>query len=59
MESLLSQIEEIAKLGIYEVDLTRGVWTGSDQFAKIFGLEKKDQYTVTEFQALLHPEDAE
>ncbi len=59
MESLLSQIEEIAKLGIYEVDLTRGVWTGSDQFAKIFGLPKKDQYTIVEFQALLHPEDAE
>ena len=59
MESLLSRIEEIAKLGIYEVDLTRGVWTGSDQFAKIFGLQKKDLYTVAEFQALLHPEDAE
>lgn len=59
MESLLSQIEEIAKLGIYEVDLTRGVWTGSDQFTKIFGLKKKDEYTVAEFQALLHPDDAE
>ena len=59
MESLLPQIEEIAKLGIYEVDLTRGVWTGSDQFLKIFGLKKKDQYTVAEFQALLHPEDAD
>jgi len=59
MESLLPQIEEIAKIGIYEVDLTRGVWTGSEQFAKIFGLQKKDQYTVGEFQALLHPEDAE
>src|SRR5688500_8665549 len=59
MESLLPQIEEIAKLGIYEVDLIRGLWTGSDQFAKIFGLRKKDQYTVAEFQALLHPEDAE
>lgn len=58
MESLLSQIEEIAKLGIYEVDLARGVWTGSQQFVKIFGLEKKDQYSVTEFQALLHPDDA-
>lgn len=59
MESLLSQIEEIAKLGIYEVDLTHGVWTGSDQFVKIFGLERKDQYNVAEFQALLHPEDAD
>ena len=59
MESLLSQIEEIAKLGIYEVDLTRGVWTGSDQFSKIFGLKKKDHYTVVEFQALVHPEDTE
>jgi two-component system sensor histidine kinase VicK len=59
MESLLSQIEEIAKLGIYEVDLTRGVWTGSDQFSKIFGLKKKDLYTVAEFQALVHPEDAQ
>jgi two-component system sensor histidine kinase VicK len=59
MESLLSQIEEIAKLGIYEVDLTRGVWTGSDQFVKIFGLQKKDEYTVREFQALLHPDDRE
>ena len=59
MESLLPQIEEIAKLGIYEVDLTRGIWTGSDQFVKIFGLKKKDQYTVAEFQALLHPDDAD
>lgn len=54
---LLSTIEKIAHLGSYEVDLTSGYWTGSDNFIQIFQLPVKERYTQKEFQALVHPED--
>ena len=54
---LLPKIEELAGLGSYETDMVTGNWTGSDNFIKIFGLEKKEKYSVTEFQALVHPDD--
>jgi PAS domain S-box-containing protein len=57
LADLLSVIEEIAKIGSYETDLTTGNWRGSDNFIKIFGLEKKEEYTVYEFQAIVHPDD--
>lgn len=56
---LLPVIEEIAKIGCYETDMTTGCWMGSENFIKIFGLEKKEKYTVEEFQALVHPDDFE
>lgn len=44
-------------MGWYETDLLSGTWTGSDNFMKLFGLQKKQRYTIEEFQALVHPED--
>ncbi len=57
MKDLLSKIEEIAKIGSYETDMATGIWTGSDNFIKIFGLPKKEAYSVKEFQELIHSED--
>lgn len=54
---LLKEIEDIANLGVYDMDLTTGTWTGSDRFINIFGLPVKKQYTAEEFQALVHPDD--
>jgi PAS domain S-box-containing protein len=54
---LLPVIEEIAKIGCYETDIETGTWIGSDNFIKLFGLEKKAKYSVEEFQALVHPSD--
>ena len=56
---LLEKIEQIANLGSYQTDLTTGIWTGSPNFISIFGLPKKDFYSIEEFQALVHPEDFE
>lgn len=56
---LLSEIEEIARLGSYETDLSTGTWKGSENFIRIFGLPKKKEYTEEEFQALVHPDDFE
>jgi len=58
-EELLSEIEKIATLGSYEVDLKTGMWRGSDNFIKIFGLPRKDKYTQKEFQSIVHPDDYE
>jgi len=54
---LLSKIERITKIGIFQMDLTTGSWTGSENFINIFGLPHKDQFTREEFQRILHPED--
>lgn len=56
---LLSEIEEIAGLGSYETDLTTGTWRGSENFIRIFGLPKKEQYSEEDFQAIVHPDDFE
>lgn len=58
-DELLPKIEKIANLGLYEVNIPSGIWRGSDNFIKIFGLSKKEQYTQEEFQAIVHPEDFE
>ncbi|SHH76809.1 two-component system, OmpR family, sensor histidine kinase VicK [Chryseolinea serpens] len=54
---LLPVIEEIANIGCYETDMKTGTWIGTDNFIKLFGLEKKPRYSVEEFQALVHPDD--
>ncbi|WPP51748.1 PAS domain-containing sensor histidine kinase [Catalinimonas niigatensis] len=54
---LQDEIEEMANIGSYEVDIASNTWHGSRNFIKIFGLPLKDQYTLEEFQALVHPED--
>lgn len=54
---LLKEIEEIANLGVYEMDLITGTWTGSENFIKIFGLPVKENYTQEEFLSIVHPED--
>lgn len=59
MPEILNRIENVAKLGWYQTDLTKGTWTGSENFIRIFELEKKHEYTVEEFQALVHPDDVE
>lgn len=56
-EELLSEIEEIATLGSYEVDLKTGMWRGSENFINIFGLPRKEKYTQEEFQSIVHPDD--
>src|SRR6478736_7795027 len=57
--ALLPIIEQIARIGCYETDMTTGTWTGTSNFISLFGLEKKPVYTVQEFQALVHPDDFE
>ncbi len=57
--ALLPVIEQIARIGCYETDIATGIWTGSDNFIALFGLDKKETYQVEEFQALVHPDDFE
>jgi two-component system sensor histidine kinase VicK len=56
-ENIIHTIEEIGNLGSYEVDISTGIWHGSDNFIAIFGLPKKEYYTVEEFRSLIHPDD--
>ncbi|ELR71245.1 Sensor histidine kinase of a two component response regulator [Fulvivirga imtechensis AK7] len=53
----LKEIEDIANLGVYDMDLTTGTWTGSDSLIRIFDLPVKAQYTAEDFQAAVHPDD--
>lgn len=57
MMELLHEIERIANLGSYQTDLIKGTWTGSDNFIKIFGLPRKEEYSIEDFQGIVHPED--
>lgn len=57
MHDLHEELEKLSRVGSYETDLTTGKWKGSKQFIEIFGLPEKEEYTVEEFQALVHPDD--
>lgn len=52
-----NKIDQISKIGSYVTDLTKGTWVGSENFISIFGLEPKKEYSIEEFQALVHPDD--
>jgi PAS domain S-box-containing protein len=54
---LLNESQRIAKIGSYETDLQSRTWVGSDSFIEVFGLPRKEKYTMDEFQAIVHPED--
>jgi PAS domain S-box-containing protein len=55
--SQLNELQRLAKMGNYITNLKENYWTASDNFYKLFGLERKERYTMEEFQNLVHPDD--
>lgn len=58
-KTILEEIEEIANVGYYEVDLLTGSWTCSENIINILGLAQKESHKIEELRNLIHPDDRE
>lgn len=56
-KKLYIKMEEVGKVGMYETDLQKGTFKASPYFQKMFDLPRQKEYSVLDFQALLHPDD--
>ncbi len=56
-EQFLREIQVIAGLGTYVLDIATGRWTSSEVLDGIFGLEASADHSVETWNGLLHPDD--
>ena len=56
-DRFLRDIQVIAGLGTYVLDITSGRWTSSDILDDILGIDSSYERSVESWEALLHPED--
>lgn len=55
-ERLLREIQTIAKLGSYVLDIPKGVWQSSTILDNIFGIDEQYDHSVEGWISLIHPE---
>lgn len=58
-KDFLGEIEEIAKIGSYEINLVTQKGWASDELKKIFGLDNHNEYSIEELKNIIHPENYE
>ncbi|MEI6563813.1 MAG: PAS domain S-box protein [bacterium] len=56
-EHSLQEVQRIANLGSYVLDIPSGIWTSSDVMDQVFGIDKTYGRTVEGWAALIHPSD--
>lgn len=55
-ELFLKQTQQIAMLGSYSLDITTGIWIGSEILDTIFGIDKVHIKNIDSWIALIHPD---
>lgn len=58
-EAFLKESQIIAGLGSYVLDISSGVWKGSDVLDGIFGIDETYDHSVEGWVALIHPDQRE
>ncbi len=58
-EESLKESQRIARVGSYAYDLRTGEWASSDELDNLFGIPRKSEHTVEEWNAIVHPDDRE
>lgn len=58
-EEALRESQHIAGVGSYVLDLETFEWASSDVLDVLFGIERKTEHSVTEWEELVHPDDRE
>jgi diguanylate cyclase (GGDEF)-like protein/PAS domain S-box-containing protein len=53
----LDQAQSIAGLGSYVLDIPTGLWESSDMLDRLLGIDKAYDYSVSGWQASIHPDD--
>ena len=54
---LIQHMEELARMGAYEVDLARMRWKASHNFLRLFHLPTQSEFTYQDLLNLIHPDD--
>ena len=58
-ERKLKEAQKIAKLGHYNFDINKGLWTNSDELNSIFGIDTTYTRNVEGWLSIVHPDDRE
>jgi PAS domain S-box-containing protein len=56
-ERLLREVQSIANLGNYVLNISTGLWTSSDVFDSLFGIDEAYEHSVEGWAALIHPDE--
>jgi len=55
-ERLLRESQELAGIGNYVLDIPAGTWKSSAVLADILGINRKDEHSLEEWSAVIHPD---
>lgn len=56
-QEVLSKVQKVAEIGIFEADLHSGQMKISEGFCALFGLSTPGSLSISKFKELVHPED--
>ena len=56
-QEVLSKVQKVAEIGIFEADLNSGQMKISEGFCALFGLSTPGSLSIKKFKELVHPED--
>jgi PAS domain S-box-containing protein len=55
-ENLLIESQEVAKIGSYDLDISKGIWVGSSALNDIFGIDDSNDHTLDFWMSMIHPD---
>lgn len=58
-EKSLREVQEVARVGSYRLDIPAGKWRGSPILNRIFGIGEKMSRDISEWLDIVHPDDRE
>ena len=58
-EKILRDLQRVAGIGSYSLDIGKGEWAASDVMDEVFGIDKNYPRTTEGWLALVHPEERE
>jgi len=58
-EHFLNASQQVSKIGSYALDFGTGLWKGSTELSRIFGMTPEVEHSVEEWLAFIHPDNRE
>jgi len=58
-EHLFRESQRVANIGSYRAEFVAGFWRSSEVLDEIFGISERRDHPISEWMALIHPDDAE
>ena len=55
-ERRLTDAQRVGKIGSFTLDLTTGLWSGTEMLYPILGIEGKIEYSIEEWVEIIHPD---